>query len=100
MAERTEYDERLDKIGRYLYERRKQLGAPYKSRDKFIGKRSAELFGGEAWISSRHLASLERGKNWMSIELLIKHAVALECDPVELFRDIVRIYYGKEPEFR
>ena len=100
MAERSKYDEKLIRIGSYLYERRKQLGSQYKSREKFIDQRSIELFGGTPWISDRHLASLERGKNWISIELLIKHAFALECDPVDLFSDIVRIYYGKEPEYK
>ncbi len=100
MAERTEFDEKLMNIGNYLYERRKMLGPQYKSRDKFIDQRSIELFGGDPWISSRHLASLERGKNWISIELLIKHAFALECDPVNLFSDIVSIYYGREPEYK
>ena len=100
MAERNEYDEKLIKIGRYLCARRRRLGTQYKSREKFIDQRSMELFGGDPWMSNRYLASLERGKNWISIKLLIKHAYALECDPVDLFSDIVRIYHGKEPEFK
>ncbi len=91
MSEKKEYNQKLVKVGALLLEKRKALG-PYGSREAFIEKRSQELFGGEPWISCRHLASLEAGKNWASVEMLIKHAYALEADPVELFREILRIY--------
>ena len=92
MAERNEYDQKLDKIGQLLMEKRKALGKRYNSREKFIDNRSEEIFAGEAWISCRHLASIESGKNWMSVEMLIKHAYALEIHPVDLFREILDIY--------
>lgn len=76
MAERQKYDPGLVKIGELITEKRKALGFPYKSRESFIDRRSEELFGGEAWISPRHLANLELGKNWVSIEKLLVLATA------------------------
>ena len=52
--------------------------------------------GGEPWISPRHLANVELGKNWISIEKLIVLANALEENPVELFEEILDAYLGKE----
>jgi len=72
MTEKNTYDEKLVKIGNLLVEKRKALGKRYNSREKFIEKRSDELFAGKAWISCRHLANLEGGKNWISIDMLIK----------------------------
>lgn len=92
MAERDGYDGKLVKIGNLLREKRIALGKRYSSREKFIAERSLELYEEEPWISCRHLANLERGKNWLSVELLIKHAYALEMNPVDLFREILEIY--------
>lgn len=92
MAEIKEYNPKLAEIGNLLKAKREALGSRYKSRDKFITERSTELFAGEPWISWRHLTNLENGKNWPSLEMLIKHAYALEVDPVELFREILEIY--------
>ena len=58
----------------------------------FIDRRSEELFGGEAWISPRHLANIELGKNWISIEKLIILATALEENPVDFFEEIIETY--------
>ena len=85
MAERKNYDQGLVKIGELITEKRKALGSAYKSRENFIDRRSEELFGGEAWISPRHLANIELGKNWISIEKLIILATALEENPVDFF---------------
>ena len=92
MAERKEYDPGLVKVGELLQEKRKSLGIDYSSRDQFITKRSDELFGGGDWISLRHLANIETGKNWISIEKLLKLAAALEEDPVDLFHQIIQTY--------
>lgn len=92
MAERGRYDEKLVRIGDFLRAKREALGKKYGSRERFIEQRSMEILGGEPWISCRHLASIEGGKNWMSVEMLIKHAYALEMDPVELFQEILEIY--------
>lgn len=73
-------------------EKRKALGKRYSSRERFIAERSLELYEEEPWISCRHLANLETGKNWIGVEMLIKHAYALEVDPVELFREILKLY--------
>ena len=62
------------------------------SRERFIDKRSDELFGSDDWISLRHLYNIEHGKNWLSIEMLIALADALEEDPADLFDEIVKIY--------
>ena len=91
MSERKGYNPEMEKVGRMLYEKRISLGPNYKNREEFIERRSEELFGNEQWISPRHLASLELGKNLPSIELLISLSIALEEDPVELFRTIVEI---------
>ena len=61
MAERKTYDPGLVKVGELLSRKRKSLGIEYKSREQFIYLRSNELFGGEDWISPRHLANLELG---------------------------------------
>lgn len=92
MAERKQSNKALIKIGQMLIEKRKALGKPYSSREKFIFNRSIELFNGEQWISVRHLSNIELGKNWMSIEKLITLSNALEIDPVALFREIIDIY--------
>ena len=92
MAERKNYDPGLVKVGELLSNKRKSLGLEYRSREQFISLRSNELFGGEDWVSPRHLANLELGKNWISIEKLVKLAAALEEDPVDLFSDILDTY--------
>ena len=99
MAERNKYDPGLVKVGELLIEKRKSLGSDYSSREGFITKRSKELFGGEDWISIRHLCNIENGKNWISIQKLLVLAAALEEDPVDLFCDIVSTYNeNKLPE--
>ena len=96
MAERKKYDPRIVAVGKMITERRKALGKAYRSRDAFIENRSTELFGGNDWISLRHLSSIEEGKNMPSIEMLITLAYALETDPVELFQQIIDILSGKK----
>ena len=64
--------------------------------ESFIQYRSTELFGGEDWISLRHLSNIELGKNWISIEKLIMLSAALEQNPVELFEEIIQIYQKNE----
>ena len=92
MSSRKEYDPGLVKIGELLVKKRKALGEAYKSRESFIERRSDEIFKGNTWISPRHLANLELGKNWISIEKLLILSTALEEDPVDLFEEIIRTY--------
>lgn len=92
MAEKKESGEALIKIGKMFEEKRKALGRQYFAREQFIFNRSDELFGSEDWISVRHLYNIEHGKNWISLEKLIQLADALEEDPCDLFREIIRIY--------
>ena len=92
MAERQKYDPGLVKMGELITKKRKALGYAYKSRESFLDRRSEELFGGEPWISPRHLANLELGKNWISIEKLIVLATALEEIPVDFFEEIIQTY--------
>lgn len=92
MSERKSYDQKLIEIGELLSNKRKSLGKKYENRESFIQCRSTELFGGEDWISLRHLSNIELGKNWISIEKLIILAAALEENPVELFQKIIQIY--------
>lgn len=92
MAEKKEYNAKLVEIGRMLVDKRIALGKEYKKREDFIDNRSEEIFNGESWISPRHLANVELGKNWISIEKLIVLAYALEEDPVDLFEEIMKIY--------
>ena len=95
MAERKKYDSGLIRVGELLSKKRKALGPLYKTRERFIEIRSKELFDNEDWISPRHLANLELGKNWISIEKLLVLATALEEDPVDLFDEIISTYQGK-----
>lgn len=92
MPEKRKNNKALIKIGKMLKGKRMSLGSDYSSREKFIYNRSMELFGGNQWISVRHLSNLELGKNWISIEMLITLADALETDPVDLFSEIIEIY--------
>ena len=78
MSERKQYDDGLIRVGLLLANKRKSLGEPYQTREAFIDLRSVELFDGEPWISIRHLANIESGKNWISIEKLFALAIALE----------------------
>lgn len=96
MAEKKELDPNLVRVGKMLTKKRKSLGEAYKAREEFIYNRQNEIFGGEDWISYRHLINIELGKNWISIEKLILLAAALEEDPVDLFRDIYYEYIRKE----
>lgn len=95
MAERKNYDQGLVNVGKLLTDKRKSLGARYSSRENFINIRSNELFGGDDWISLRHLANIESGKNWISIEKLLVLSIALEEDPVDLFEQIIAAYKRK-----
>lgn len=92
MAERKNFDAGLVRIGNLLATKRKALWPLYKTREKFIELRSIELFDGKDWISPRHLANLELGKNWISIEKLLILATALEENPVDLFIEIIEAY--------
>lgn len=92
MSERKKYDPGLIKVGELLIQKRKALGAEYKTREHFIVHRSMELFNNTDWISPRHLANIELGKNWISIEKLIILSAALEEDPVDLFSEIIHTY--------
>lgn len=91
MAERKTESKILIEIGRLIESKRKALGKQYKSREKFIEKRSDELFGSEEWISLRYLYNIEHGKNWISIEKLLILSKALEVDPIDLFTEITVI---------
>ena len=92
MSEIKTYNRKLKKIGEMLKSKRLELGESYKNREEFIDLRKMELFGDQDWMSPRHLASIELGNNWISIEKLILLSSALEQDPVDLFAEIVRIY--------
>lgn len=92
MSEKKQQDERLITVGDLIKSKRLALGPCFRSREFFIEDRSENLFNFEDWISLRYLASLELGKNQMSIDKLIKLAYALEVDPVELFSEILIIY--------
>ena len=43
-------------------------------------------------MSVRHLANLELGKNWISIEKFIILADALQQEPVSLFKEFIDTY--------
>ncbi|MBR7069971.1 MAG: helix-turn-helix transcriptional regulator [Oxalobacter sp.] len=92
MAEKKLSDPGLLAVGNLIKDKRVSLGESCKSREKFIDSRSLDLFNGSEWISIRHLSNLELGKNWISIEMLLKLSAALEEDPVELFRQIIEVY--------
>lgn len=92
MAERNIYDNGLVAVGELLIQKRKSLGKPYQTREKFIDRRSVELFSGKSWISLRHLTNIELGKNWISIEKLLLLATALEENPNDLFSEIIITY--------
>ena len=95
MSERSQKEIWLKTVGQLIREKRCSLGREFQSRDFFVQDRSENLFMYKNWISTRYLASIELGKNQMSIEKLIQIAFALETDPVELFSDILKIYQQK-----
>ena len=92
MSERKKYDPGLVRVGEMLKEKRKALGAEYKTSEHFIELRNPELFDNSDWLSPRHLANIESGKNWISIEKLILLSTALEENPVDLFSEIIHTY--------
>ena len=94
MSEKTTKNEKLSCIGELFREKRMALGASYKSRSKFIDKTSIELFGGEEWISERYLSSIEEGKNWIGFEKFIQLSNALQQDPVQLFAEMLEVYFN------
>ncbi len=91
MSERKNYNSKLVKIGDHLKSKRMCLGDECRTREGFISDRSDKLFQGEEWISARYLANVELGKNQISFEKFIMLSYALECDPVELFSEIMEI---------
>lgn len=94
MSERKEINNtKYAKVGQLFKVKRKIISK--ESRENFIAERSDTLFDGNDWISLRYLSSVERGKNLPSIEMLIKLAIALESDPVELFENIYTILSNK-----
>ena len=95
MAERKKFDKGLINVGDLITKKRKALGSRYSTRSNFIETRSQELFSSEDWISLRHLANIETGKNWINIEKLLLLATALEEDPVDLFEEIITAYKKK-----
>ena len=95
MEERKKFDKGLINVGDLITKKRKALGSRYSTRSNFIETRSQELFSSEDWISLRHLANIETGKNWISIEKLLLLATALEEDPVDLFEEIITAYKKK-----
>lgn len=96
MSEIKKCKEWIIKTGQYIRRKRLSLGPEFKNREFFIEDRSKNLFDYEDWISSRYFASIELGKNQMSIEKLIQIAYALEMDPVEMFGEILQIYQQSE----
>lgn len=92
MSEKKNYDKGLNAVGNLIREKRVNLGSQYRTREKFVELRSEEIFNSEPWISARYLSSLEEGKNWVSIPMLLYIAAALEEDPVNLFREIINVY--------
>lgn len=93
---REKCDERLIRVGELLRRKREGLSNNVgKNRQRFIEWISINYFGGEDWISERHLINIENGKNLISIELLFKFATALEVEPKELFAEIVEAWKGE-----
>ena len=95
MAERKQRDKCLEAIGQFIYNKRQSMGGIYRNREGFIADRQNVIFNNTIcndWISLRHLANIERGKNWPSLPMLIMLAHALEEDPVDFFEDIYKIY--------
>lgn len=79
------------KLGDLLRNYRKRLSDLPSSRQQFIENRSLVYFNNEEWISEKTLANYETGKNIPSLENLKKLAIALEVDPLELFKDILDV---------
>lgn len=92
MVERKRYDPGLVRVGELITQKRRALGYPYNTREKFIAQTSKDIFGGKEWMSVRHLANLELGKNWISIEKFIILADALQQEPVSLFKEFIDTY--------
>lgn len=95
LSERKQiYSPKMIKIGKLIEEKRKIISSD--SRERFIEERSEIMFCNESWISLRHLANIEEGKNLPSIEMLIKLAIALEVEPIDLFGEIYSILSNQE----
>lgn len=92
MSERKNIDKGLIAVGNLLMDKRKALGKQYSSREKFITLRAEEYFDNNPWISMRHLANIEEGKNWISIPMLVYLATALEEEPTTLFNEMIETY--------
>lgn len=90
----NDYNRKLKNIGLLFQEKRWIISN--ESRKTFIDDRSDHIFDNEEWISLRYLINIETGKNLPSIEMLIKLAIALEVNPVELFESIYKILYNIE----
>ena len=94
----VKYDERLVRVGEVLRKKRLRLGGRLaSSREYFIADRNSKFFGDndKEWISQRHLANIENGYKWIGVEKLLKLAIALEVDPIELFAEIVQAWRGE-----
>lgn len=92
-----DYNDKLRKIGVLFQQKRYHILNG--SRESFIENRNELIFNADEntdWISLRYLVNTETGKNLPSIEMLIKLAVALEVDPVDLFEEIYKILSNRE----
>ena len=99
MSERKKYDPGLVRVGEMLKEKRKALGAEYKTSEHFIELRNSELFDNSDWLSPRHLANIESGKNWISIEKLILLSTALEENLWLFFPKIIHYLQRRKKYF-
>lgn len=96
MSKRKKYDPKLIKIGQFIEKQRKIIYPEFQTREKFIDVVSQEIFGGEQWISVRHLSNIELGKNLPSFELMIKLSVALDLETIDFFAKLIEIYLSDQ----
>lgn len=73
-------------LGQELFALRKQQTDKPANREQFIEAISHEYFDDEIWISSKALMNLELGKNLPKLETVPNLAVALQIEPVDLFK--------------
>lgn len=92
MTVKQELNPKFIEIGKIIKKYRNEL-LPKKSREYFIEDRILANILPDNWISEKSLMNIENGRNLPSLTTLMTLSIALECDFIELIKEIKEYLY-------
>ncbi|WP_294605976.1 XRE family transcriptional regulator [uncultured Lactobacillus sp.] len=92
MTVKQELNPKFIEIGKIIKKYRNEL-LPQKSREYFIEDRILANILPDNWISEKSLMNIENGRNLPSLTTLMTLSIALECDFIELIKEIKEYLY-------